>query len=64
MQAVPVGGGQTPMWLARNAIALREVLFQAVSAMAPAGALAISVAVGASYAGTALTLAVGFSCRA
>jgi amino acid transporter len=44
--------------LARNAIGLREVLFQSVTSMAPAGAVALSIAAGASYAGGALPLAV------
>jgi hypothetical protein len=33
---------------------LREVLFQSVTSMAPAGAVALSSAVGATYAGGAL----------
>ncbi|WP_225728223.1 MULTISPECIES: APC family permease [unclassified Nocardia] len=44
--------------LARGAIGLREVLFQSVTSMAPAGAVALSIAVGAGYAGGALPLAV------
>jgi amino acid transporter len=44
--------------LASGAIGLREVLFQSVTAMAPAGAVALSIAVGAVYAGGALPLAV------
>jgi amino acid transporter len=44
--------------LARGAIGLREVLFQSVTSMAPAGAVALSIAVGASYAGGALPLSV------
>jgi hypothetical protein len=44
--------------LARGAIGLREVLFQAVTSMAPAGALALSISLGATYAGGALPLAV------
>src|SRR5262245_31990591 len=44
--------------LARGAIGLREVLFQSITAMAPAGALAVSIAIGANYAGGALPLAV------
>lgn len=44
--------------LDRNAIGLREVLFQSVTSMAPAGAVALSIAAGASYAGGALPLAV------
>jgi amino acid transporter len=44
--------------LDRGAIGLREVLFQAVTSMAPAGAVALSIALGATYAGGALPLAV------
>ncbi len=44
--------------LARGAIGLREVLFQSVTSMAPAGAVALSIAAGATYAGGALPLAV------
>src|ERR1700691_1090969 len=44
--------------LNRGAIGLREVLFQAVTSMAPAGALALSISLGATYAGGALPLAV------
>ncbi len=44
--------------LARGAIGLREVLFQAVTSMAPAGAVALSIALGATYAGGALPLSV------
>ena len=44
--------------LASGAIGLREVLFQSVTSMAPAGAVALSIAVGATYAGGALPLAV------
>lgn len=47
--------------LARGSIGLREVLFQSITAMGPAGALAVSVAVGAAYAGGALSLAVVFA---
>ena len=49
-------GGATS--LARGAIGLREVLFQSVTSMAPAGAVALSIAAGATYAGGALPLAV------
>jgi amino acid transporter len=48
----------TSTGLARGAIGLREVLFQSVTSMAPAGAVALSIAVGATYAGGALPLAV------
>jgi amino acid transporter len=44
--------------LARGAIGLREVLFQSVTSMAPAGAVALSIAAGATYAGGALPQAV------
>jgi amino acid transporter len=44
--------------LSRGAIGLREVLFQSVTSMAPAGAVALSIAAGATYAGGALPLAV------
>src|SRR5580692_3819666 len=50
------GGGSRD--LAKGAIGLREVLFQSVTSMAPAGAVALSIAVGATYAGGALPLAV------
>ena len=36
----------------------KQVLFQSVTAMAPAGAVALSIAAGATYAGGALPLAV------
>ena len=48
------GGGD----LARGAIGLREVLFQSITSMAPAGAVALSIAAGATYAGGALPLSV------
>jgi hypothetical protein len=35
--------------LARGAIGLREVLFQAVTSMAPAGAVALSISLGATW---------------
>ncbi len=44
--------------LAAAAIGLREVLFQSVTSMVPAGAVALSIAAGATYAGGALPLAV------
>ena len=44
--------------LARGAIGLREVLFQSVTSMAPAGAVALSIAAGVTYADGALPLAV------
>jgi amino acid transporter len=44
--------------LAREAIGLREVLFQSITHMAPAAAVAFSIIAGAQYAGGALPLAV------
>jgi amino acid transporter len=44
--------------LAREAIGLREVLFQSITHMAPAAAVAFSIIVGANYAGGALPLSV------
>src|SRR6185437_1865301 len=52
------GGSGQSGGLARGAIGLREVLFQSVTSMAPAGAVALSIAAGATYAGGALPLAV------
>ena len=43
--------------LNRNAIGLAEVLFQSVTAMAPAGAVAFSLGAAVPFAGTALPLA-------
>ena len=43
--------------LAKNAIGLREVLFQSVTHMAPAAAVAFSIPAGALYAARALPLA-------
>jgi amino acid transporter len=43
--------------LAKNAIGLREVLFQSVTHMAPAAAVAFSIPAGAAYAARALPLA-------
>jgi len=42
--------------LARDAIGLREVLFQSITHMAPAAAVAFSIIVGAGFAGGALPL--------
>jgi hypothetical protein len=44
--------------LARSAIGLREVLFQSITHMAPAAAVAFSIIVGAPFAGGALPLGV------
>jgi amino acid transporter len=52
---------QASQGLPQGAIRLREVLFQSVTAMAPAGAVSFPIVVGAAYAGGALTLAVVFA---
>lgn len=44
--------------LAKDAIGLREVLFQSVTHMAPAAAVAFSIPAGAAYVARALPLAV------
>jgi amino acid transporter len=44
--------------LRRNAIGLREVLFQSITCMAPGAAIAASIPAGAGYAGGSLPLAV------
>ncbi len=49
---------QTTGGLRRNAIGLPDVLFQSVTAMAPAAAVAASIPAGAGYAGGSLPLAV------
>jgi len=47
--------------LRRDAIGLREVLFQSITAMAPGAAIAASIPTGAAFAGGALPLAVVFA---
>ena len=47
--------------LRRNAVGLREVLFQSITDMAPGAAIAASIPFGAAYAGGALPLAVVFA---
>lgn len=47
--------------LQRNAIGLREVLFQSITEMAPGAAIAASIPAGAAYAGGSLPLAVLFA---
>ena len=49
---------QADAGLARDAIGLREVLFQSVTHMAPAAAVAFSIPVGADFAGGSLPLSV------
>ncbi|MEU6355664.1 APC family permease [Streptomyces sp. NPDC047072] len=50
--------GETTAGLRRDAIGLREVLFQSVTAMAPAAAVAASIPSGAAFAGGSLPLSV------
>jgi amino acid transporter len=47
--------------LRKNAIGLREVLFQSITDMAPGAAIAASIPFGAAYAGGSLPLAVVFA---
>src|SRR5207253_5254364 len=47
--------------LAREAIGLREVLFQSITHMAPAAAVAFSIPAGIGFAGGATPLAVIFA---
>src|SRR5215475_188052 len=47
--------------LRRDAIGLREVLFQSITDMAPGAAIAASIPFGASFAGGSLPLAVVFA---
>jgi amino acid transporter len=47
--------------LRRDAIGLREVLFQSITHMAPAAAVAFSIVVGAQFAAGALPLSVIFA---
>src|SRR5246127_4234651 len=47
--------------LRRDAIGLREVLFQSITDMAPGAAIAASIPAGAAYAGGSLPLAVVFA---
>jgi amino acid transporter len=58
MAHTPSGSGTS---LAREAIGLREVLFQSITHMAPAAAVAFSIIVGANFAGGALPLSVVFA---
>ena len=51
----------TEMQLQRNAIGLREVVFQSICSMAPGAAIAASIPFGAPLAGGALPLAVIFA---
>ncbi|MER7838588.1 hypothetical protein ABTY98_22600 [Streptomyces sp. NPDC096040] len=50
--------GEVTAGLRRDAVGLREVLFQSITAMAPAAAVAASIPSGAAFAGGSLPLAV------
>ncbi len=50
-----------PVTLRRDAIGLREVLFQSITDMAPGAAIAASIPAGAAFAGGSLPLAVIFA---
>ncbi|MHC3467777.1 APC family permease [Streptomyces sp. 7R007] len=52
------GAGTADAGLRRDAIGLREVLFQSITAMAPAAAVAASIPSGAAFAGGSLPLSV------
>src|SRR5712692_9751990 len=56
-----VGAASGGPGLRRDAIGLREVLFQSITDMAPGAAIAASIPFGAGYAGGALPLAVVFA---
>jgi amino acid transporter len=51
----------TTVGLRRDAIGLREVLFQSITGMAPGAAIAASIPAGAGYAGGSLPLSVVFA---
>src|SRR6201994_4819101 len=57
----PGGAVTQPPGLRRDAIGLREVLFQSITDMAPGAAIAASIPAGAAYAGGALPLSVLFA---
>ncbi|WP_084703845.1 APC family permease [Phaeacidiphilus oryzae] len=58
--AKPIGtaSGPAARGLRRDAVGLREVLFQSITAMAPGAAVAASIPAGAAWAGGSLPLAV------
>jgi amino acid transporter len=59
--AVETKAGSAQTGLRRDAIGLREVLFQSITGMAPGAAVAASIPAGAAYAGGSLPLAVVFA---
>ena len=58
MSGETVRGPETVPGLRRDAVGLREVLFQSITAMAPAAAVAASIPSGAAFAGGSLPLSV------
>jgi amino acid transporter len=58
---VETTASSAPAGLRRDAIGLREVLFQSITDMAPGAAVAASIPAGAAYAGGSLPLAVVFA---
>src|ERR1700676_2623902 len=60
MSAKTTAAGAAP-GLRRDAIGLREVLFQSVTDMAPGAAIAASIPAGVAFAGGSLPLAVIFA---
>jgi amino acid transporter len=60
-RVAPQTSQQTSVGLRRDAIGLREVLFQSITDMAPGAAIAASIPAGAAFAGGSLPLAVVFA---
>jgi amino acid transporter len=61
MTSEPRSSTPTGTTLARDAIGLREVLFQSITHMAPAAAVAFSIPAGISFGGGSTPLAVVFA---
>jgi len=59
--ATEAAAGTTTTGLRRNAIGLREALFQSITDMAPGAAIAASIPAGVAFAGGSLPLAVVFA---
>jgi amino acid transporter len=59
--ATEAAAGSTTTGLRRNAIGLREALFQSITDMAPGAAIAASIPAGVAFAGGSLPLAVVFA---
>jgi amino acid transporter len=60
-RVAPQTNQQTSAGLRRDAIGLREVLFQSITDMAPGAAIAASIPAGAAFAGGSLPLSVVFA---